>query len=298
MTWLPALVSVASLVSLVLAVQDGNRHASTRELADRVVSYVREYEQQLPSIVGEEVYRQSLRESRGGRALHSDGRVLKSLVSWVRLPHVGKTTPLREVFERDGNPAPQSRGLRQLLEGPIEELETKLRELMDQSSAHNLAAGTRNINLPTFPLAYIESSSLEGGRWSDGGRDRGVAILEFHERKRPTMVRSDAGQHLRARVRFWVDETSGRIHRTELRIGGRKGGSGPGRGSGRAGADVSYRADVTFAREERLGLWLPRAMSDLYEYFVGTRRLVVEGHATYSAYRRFETIGRVLPAAR
>jgi hypothetical protein len=57
---------------------------------------------------------------------------------------------------------------------------------------------------------------------------------------------------------------------------------------------MNYQQEVAFALVDRLGVWLPRRMSDVYEGLRGASKLRVEGLAVYSDYRRFETEGRLL----
>ena len=72
--------------------------------------------------------------------------------------------------------------------------------------------------------------------------------------------------------------------------------------SGRNGSDI----DVTYARDERLGLWLPASMKDRHETDVveagrtaygatdpSSRMTVVVGTATYGDFKRFETSATV-----
>jgi hypothetical protein len=58
--------------------------------------------------------------------------------------------------------------------------------------------------------------------------------------------------------------------------------------------EMNYGQEVTFALVERLGVWLPHRMNDVYEGLRDASTLRVEGLAVYSNYRRFETAGRLL----
>jgi len=68
----------------------------------------------------------------------------------------------------------------------------------------------------------------------------------------------------------------------------------------------SSMVDVTYARDERLGVWLPHTMKDRHETDVveggrsafgsaptSARLTVVEGTATYSDFKRFETTVKI-----
>ena len=43
---------------------------------------------------------------------------------------------------------------------------------------------------------------------------------------------------------------------------------------------------VTYADQPKLGLWLPVSMDEHYE--VSPRRSIIDGHATYSNFRKFQ----------
>jgi hypothetical protein len=84
---------------------------------------------------------------------------------------------------------------------------------------------------------------------------------------------------------LWVVPADGTIVRTRLFVGGF---TGPG---------STATVDVRFARDTRLGLWLPQSMSERHE---GMRQMrggvtrtniptVVTATATYGEFKRFET---------
>jgi hypothetical protein len=57
---------------------------------------------------------------------------------------------------------------------------------------------------------------------------------------------------------------------------------------------VSYQLKATFSADERLGIWLPERMQDVYAGSAPGRQTHVTGEATYSNYRRFQTGGRLV----
>jgi hypothetical protein len=68
----------------------------------------------------------------------------------------------------------------------------------------------------------------------------------------------------------------GRIVKTEIRM----------RSGGPSGAIVRSQAAVTYARVDRLNLWVPVLMDEVYE--LPTTGQTVTGHAAYSDYREFK----------
>jgi hypothetical protein len=269
--------AAAAVLFLVLTspADVASRAPSARDLASRASEYVRFYDQRVVAIVGEERYEQRSRERVVGRAPDDMSQSARSRLAWVHLPRLDDTVAVREVFEIDGHAVQHSSRLEQLLKAPAAQLENVVRDLLNESAAYNLASGSRNINFPTFPLVYLRTLNLDRSRWRSAGREGTLTVISFEERRRPTIVRSGAGHNLRARGRFSIDEKTGRIERAEVRLDG-------------------YRLEVSFSPAERLGIWLPFRMEDTYERSGRYHYLRVDGEATYSDYRRFETEGRLL----
>ena len=248
---------------------------------------MRAYDQRLVAIVGDELYEQSSHERAGGLPPQDTSTRLRSTIAWVHVPRLADTVAVRDVVEVDGQPLEERTELQELLRAPAGRLESNVRHLLNRSAAYNLAPGSRNINFPTFPLVYLRQPNVGRSRWR-AARDGEQAVLEFEERGRPSIVRSEIGHHLRARGRFWIDDQTGRIDRAQVRLSDGE----------QLVTAVSFRLDVTFEREARLEMWLPSRMDDVYERTGGDSYLRVEGAASYTNYRRFETDGRVITSPR
>jgi hypothetical protein len=288
---------VAALVCAWAAATHGvlsAREPSARDLAERAAAYVRGLDEQLVSIVGRERHEQRSVEGTGGAAF-VERRVLDARISWVHIAAVNDTFAVREVLSVDDEPTMSTSPLEQMLKAPPDVLSERVRALLDESASHNLASGTRNINFPTFALVYLRPENVRRSRWRLLRREGALTVLSFEERERPARVRSDTGEHLWSRGRVWLDASSGRVERTEVRLGS-KGTDAARRGSGQRATTVEmkYQQQVSFAHDERLDIWLPKRMTDAYEGLRGATKLRVEGDARYSDYRRFETEGRLL----
>ena len=292
----PRAAALSALVTAGLLCVPGtllSRAPSPRELSERASRYVQQLDRTLVALVGEEQYEQRSFEARGGRPPTEQRRRLQSRVAWVRLARVDDTVAVREVLA-----SPSSR-LHDLLSAPAGELEANVRALLDESAAQNLVPGSRNINFPTFSLVYLRDAHLERSRWKTDGREGILTVLSFRERQRPSIVRSDAGHHLSAQGRFWIEELTGRVERAEVQLAGREWvGNGDEARPRNVEVRIRYRQEVGYAPDERLGVWLPSRMIDRYERTASGSVLEVTGEATYSNYRRFETRGRVVTGAR
>jgi hypothetical protein len=97
--------------------------------------------------------------------------------------------------------------------------------------------------------------------------------VDFQERATPRIIRTVDGAA--ARGHFWIDAGSGRITETELFVD-------TALDRGRRSRVVGALIHVVYAEQPRLHLWLPVAMNETYSG-VG----FIDGHATYSNFRRF-----------
>lgn len=236
-------------------------------------------------------------------------RELIAEIGWIRLPGLDDAIAVREVLRVQGEPTAQRGRLLRLLESADGEIESLAAAMLDESATHNLAPGTLNINFPTFPITYLRTRFVDGSRWRLRGEEGGRFLLEFRERRRPTVVRTPEGGHLRGQGQFWIDEATGRVERGEVRVAGvRHTAVLPERTPGvttlppapspRGPAKVSYECAVGFDHDSGLNLWVPKEMSDAFERHDGRITERVTGEATYSNYRRFTTGGRLVTPER
>jgi hypothetical protein len=98
--------------------------------------------------------------------------------------------------------------------------------------------------------------------------------VSFQERERPTVIRSPNGRNVPSRGTFWLDPDTAAVLRTELYVA---------LAEGRSSVDATII--VSYKRNARFDMLLPDDMNEVYF----TRGDRIEGHATYTNYRRFET---------
>lgn len=110
--------------------------------------------------------------------------------------------------------------------------------------------------------------------------------LDFKETRHPTLIRTTEERDVAAQGSVWLNPEDGTVVRTRLFLSGF---SGPG---------TTPTVEVTFARDTRLTLWLPAAMTERYEGLMrgpGTaarhvaRPVLVTAAASYGEFKRFET---------
>jgi VWFA-related protein len=263
------------------------------ELADilaRVGAYAGGYGEQA-AFVAVEHYEQAYRDAPLG-----EPSVRKLVAELVLVRSSGATgwVAFRDVSSVDGKPIRdrQDRLLSLFKSGTPDVAEA--RRIADESSRFNIGPIRRNFNEPTAALLFLRSSNQARFEFSRRGvetvgRIKAVTI-NFGEKTRPTLVRTEDGRDVPLEGTVLVDPETGTILRTRLIL------------RGFAGVRSSSTVDVTFARNDRLGLWLPSVMTERHE---GISRIasprggavvapvLVIATARYDDFKRFETSATV-----
>lgn len=247
------------------------------ELVDKAGVYVAEFERRFGSMVAEERYEQSIRPNlastvRSNRAVGPMQTVLVSDFLLVQVPGEG-WMPFRDVFEKDGQKVRdrEERLAKLFLNGGSRSAVDQAKTIMGEGARYNIGNIDRNINLPTLPLAFLTDLHRRRFDFEVGKRsaDDGT-VLEFKERTRPTYISTTGGRDLPVSGRFWVDEATGTIRRSELIA---------------VDTAVEARIIVTYQQDAGTGLWVPARMEERYRRPRDASE--VHGVATYSKFRRF-----------
>jgi VWFA-related protein len=252
------------------------REAEFQLAMARLADYVDAYERQYSGLVAEEEFRQS---TRGKNArLRSDYLLVKPEQSaeWISF---------RDVYEVDGVAVRDrdDRLKRLFLQTGID-ISVQLQAIRDESARYNLGIVERNINVPLFLLRFLQPENRPRFRFRLTG-SRSVAgveawRIEFDERVVPTIITDLRGGDVRAKGWFLVDQTTGAIVESVLRIE-------------ESGSTGEIR--VSFRHDPMLGMWVPAEMTETYQALTqrslsGAPRAetIVEGTAKYTNYRRFQ----------
>jgi hypothetical protein len=245
-------------------------------LLDRAVGYLREYEDQLASVVAEEHYDQlvvfpaSARSAGPGGAWTRRRRLLSDYLL-VRVPGRRGWQPFRDVREVDGEPVgDRETRLVDLFAHPASQAFDQAARIARESARFNLGSVTRTINVPTLALVVLQERFRFAFRLAGARRIEGTRTVEvtFREVARPTIIRTSGDNDLPASGSLWIEPATGRIVQTELRTDQET---------------LQSTITVTYRPDARLGLWVPARMRELYT--TGAER--VEGTATYANFRRF-----------
>jgi VWFA-related protein len=266
------------------------RDPDLADLLARVGRYAEAYGEQA-AFVAVEHYEQAYRDAPLG-----EPSVRKLIAELVLVRSNGATgwVAFRDVSSVDGKPIRdrQDRLLSLFRSGTPDVAEA--RRIADESARFNIGPIRRNFNEPTAALLFLRSSNQARFDFSRRGvetvgRIKAIAI-NFSERARPTIVRTQDGRDVPLEGTVLVDPESGTILRTRLVL------------RGFAGVRSSSTVDVTFTRNDRLALWLPSLMTERHE---GIRRdasprggavvspVLVIATARYDDFRRFETSATV-----
>lgn len=275
-------VMVASVVVLTFPIPVSGQSGSPDPdvVRQRAEAYLRDYEARLASVVAQERYDQVVQfgaaapgSLRAGLAAGSWTRRRRLVSDYllVRVPGRSGWQPFRDVREVDGHPVgDRDTRLLDLFTHPASQALDQAARIARESARFNIGSITRTINVPTLALTVLRESfrfdfRLAGTRRLEGIRTVGLA---FRERLHPTFIRTSGDNDLEAEGFLWIDPDTGLVVQTELRTDQ---------------GDVRSQIIVTYRPDERLGLWVPARMREVYT--TPTER--VEGTAVYANYRQF-----------
>lgn len=248
-----------------------------------VARQISAFQSEFIRIVGAEHATQVLRDN----TRRTRTRLLLSDIFFVGADDSGRAMTVRTVRRVDGKQTPLAAGdVERALSLPAARRVEQLKALADAGARFNLGSLRRNFNDPTLGLLVLSGPYQSKFHYQDDGaeirNDMTLHRLRFVERDRPTIIRDGrTGGDLPVSGRAWVD-ADGVTWRTELRVEGK---------------DSVATLRVTYGRDEKLGVLVPRTMDEDYRYRdEGTGRLMfISGDVKYTDYRRFETQARILP---
>ena len=243
----------------------------------RAGAYVEAFQREFGLVVAEERYQQEVTPSsqslllRGRQVELPVRSVLRSDFLLVRTDE-GNWMPFRDVFEYNGTPVRdrEDRLTALFLKNDRSAIE-QARKIMEESSRYNIGSISRNINLPTLALDFLTARHRGRFVFTEAGRDGALLIVAFREEGRPTYVATTGGRDLPVTGRYWLDEATGLIQRSELNA---------------VDAAVEAHIVVTYRPDAGAAIWVPARMEERYKQRANQPE--VSGVATYSNFRRFQ----------
>ena len=264
MKWLAVIAAASALA--------GAQQPKLTDIVARVDRYLSDYGSRLESVVAEETYRQ---RAMGGPGL----RLIRILRSDYALTFVAEAwIGYRDTFEVDGQPVrDRDERLKRLLASGAVAQATRIDRLNAQ---YNLANERlkRTINVPTLALEVLQPRyrrRFSVRRITGTAAQNGAGwILEFRERSRPTLARTEDGHNQASRIVAIVDPATGEIHRTTMSWERTKG-----------------SIVVDYGRVDGVPVPVPLKMVERFTIGPGDE---IDSEAIYTNYRIFQTSGRLV----
>lgn len=256
--------------------------AQSGSLPDRVRDYIDRFERDASALAAEEDYVQRLETGEGATRTASTRR-LRSDYVLVKPADTEPWLGYRDVFEVDGSPVrDRSARLEQLLRSTSPDSRERAIGFVNEGSRFNLGP-ERTINTPTLPLQLLARANADRFRLRvPRGWERATDVeVGFTERDGPSVVRTPDGASV---------QTSGSIR---VRV--------------RDGAILNARLAFRFGRNPEMAKRPDAMLRVEYGEVAGIPVLVpvrmvedlplldgrASGVASYSNYRRFQTMIRV-----
>jgi hypothetical protein len=273
---MPPMMSRAALaLAIVAGASRGEAQPSQPELVVRASAYVGRFLTAYSNVVADERYEQE-------STARPRRRTLRSELVLVHYPGSPAWQVFRDVLEVDGRMVGGTREgrLPALFLGPAEQALPRAKEIDAAGARHHIGEiGT--LDNPLLVLAFLQREYRERFRFTPTDLDRAagptVRIVQFEEVRVPTILRLGGNLDMPARGLLWIDETDGRVLKTELRVGQRD----------FAHSSMTWRPPSTittiFGLDEQLGIDVPREMRGHY----ALQDVEIRGVATYTRFRRF-----------
>ena len=280
-----AVVAHAAVLAVVLSGHlSGHLTAApsrTDEIVSRASLYVSDFVRRFSNIVAEERFVQDTRwlntprgrRGASGQLVAPGGSVHRELISdYLLVQPTGSTEwqLFRDVFDVDGRPVRErSERLEQLLLEPAANALARALEIEREGARYNIGDPIRTLNNPLLSLGFLQPRYQARFKYSLRDADPTVGpdvwIVEYREQARPTLIRRSPDGDLPARGRFWIELTTGRVVKTELKV------------------SEEDEVTTTFRFDERFQIALPVEMRESYWFGL----TYVSGVAQYGRFRRF-----------
>jgi hypothetical protein len=254
------------LIGGLMAQRSEAQDNKVEALLSKATLYVATFVDGFSNVVAEETLVQETTIPRRKRTMRSDYLL-------VRYPGDTQWQSFRDVAEVDGKPVrDKDERLTRLFLEPAASALRRARDLQEAGARYNLLdIGT--LNNPLMVMAFLQEGYRDRFRFNLAGLDKKlgptVRQVQFQEFKVPSLIKGNGNQDILTRGLVWIEEDTGRVVKTELRVGGRS-------------APISIITLYKF--DEELGINVPIEMRDWYPDGAGE----IRGVATYGRFRRFQ----------
>ena len=239
----------------------------------RASNWATRFDQSLSGLLFRERYTQRVTSATASATAVGVNRNIEANVFLLRVPSGRDFVVYRDVYrvnQRDVQDHTQR--LEKLLLAGTASAREQARRLTDESARYNAPGFRRNINVPTMAYDFLAPWHVEKIRVRHAGNDRieglDVAIIDFEEFGRPTLVRGARNADVPATGRFWVHPDSGAVPRAMA--------------SFETETNNKGRLEVKLELHETLKVWVPKEMTEVWTGL--GRRLT--GLAHYDRFQR------------
>ena len=272
---------VISLALAPLTVASQHPDTSTDAVVKAASAYVAGYQQRLTSVVADETLEQEVPRRAPTAANDARQRRMVSEVFFMFIPGTNNWMAIRDVISVDGNEVPDRRNVRRELETLADHQAAAA--LMAQNSRFNIGRITRNFSEPTLCLLVLDAKHRDRFKFKRLGVQRGadatLVTLAFTEKESPTLIRDEVRGRVFSTGEIVVEAGSGRVRQTTFRV--------------RSG-DIAVELTTHYVADGRLEMWVPGSFHEVYQTLQSrTDYEHVVARASYSNYRRFETVVRI-----
>jgi len=275
-----------ALIGALAAAPAAAEPPALADLLLQVGKYVRGFQHDFATVIGDETYLQRERYAErvnGREKVSTAERTMRSEMLFLWMPQERDWLAVRNVLAVDGrNVSKSQERLDRLFASEAAIGVAKLRKMRDEGARFNIGTIRRNFNDPMFPLQFLEPPNQRRFTFTLAGAEQvgGVTTskIKFEERARPTFIqdgRTDLPSHGEVCV-----APDGSVMRTRLQIQN-------------ADRYISAFVMIDYRREASLDMLVPAKMQEVYAAGAPYER--VNGVATYSNFRRFETSARIVP---
>jgi len=260
------------------------RSGALSDLLARAGQYSAGLQENLGVVIADEDYTQDV-WSRTARLRASTGRILsrkiRSEMLFVQLPQQDIWLTIRNVLAVDGKSVPENKErLERALREPGFGYVARLRTIDAENARYDIGHVWRTTGYPTLALRFVTPSYQARFAFTLAGQERlsGEAFekVKYYELGVPSVIQVNESDVTSAGM-MWIRQSDGTIGKTSVDF--------------KTPAGMSISITTEFAKDIKLGLWLPRRMQERYDELSGDSTTCL---ASYSNFRRFETSGRLI----
>lgn len=273
------LLVLACLAGATLVAQERAKPVDTspRAVLAAASAYIKTYQTALEFVLADEVTVQEVFDERNRRTARrqTSGDFFLSYVAAD-----GGWLSVRDISVVDGKPVDAGDDLRGLLNrGSMARIG---RALADRNARYNIGSVTRNFNDPMLALVILDPKHQSRFKFErrdvTPGPSGPLVTLAFTERDRPTLILGSDMSPVYTRGELTIDATTGRLQRSFITMK-----DGP----------TTASLTATFARDEKMDLWLPSVLLERYEHETPQHKEQVLVESKYTNFRKFGVTVRI-----